>query len=154
MASASSGFPRRDIRNRKTGTGNPNPYPNPTLSRPECIPYPRGPRPLDASYSSLHLSIMARSVKLTRGPALSGSPSLQSNVLNLSRVVVLLPEETSVLERGLLFVPTPTTIAGPLLEKDLLLFHRRLHLHEYFFGAETPAKAPFYLPSMWELELS
>jgi hypothetical protein len=61
-------------------------------------------------------------------------------VLNLCDYV-LSTEEKKVLELGLKFTPTPTTINTFKLMSDLLSFNRRLRLKEFFFGIESPWQA-------------
>lgn len=54
------------------------------------------------------------------------------------------------MERGLFFVPTPKVIDKPLLERALHLFFRSMRIHKFFSDSDSPAAAPFSLPSLWE----
>lgn len=56
-------------------------------------------------------------------------------ILNLSRHK-LLPDEISILEKGLKFTPTPTKNNLDEMSNDVMEFTRKFRLAEYFFGAD------------------
>lgn len=76
---------------------------------------------------------MGFSVKLSRGGLLRITPIIDgTNILNLSLTYSLTIEETSVLEKGLLFIPTPHRLDKQGLKRDLYQYHRRLKILEHF----------------------
>lgn len=96
---------------------------------------------------------MGFSVKLSRGGLLRITPIIDgTNILNLSLTYSLTIEETSVLEKGLLFIPTPHRLDKQGLKRDLYQYHRRLKILEHFGYNKDSEKIPFILPSMWEPE--
>ena len=75
-----------------------------------------------------------------------------SNVLNLALTFSLSAGETSLLDKGLLFIPTPSKVDKQALRRDLHAYHRRLKLLERFGYRSDTTREPFTLPSNWEPE--
>ena len=58
------------------------------------------------------------------------------------------------LERGLTFVPRPTTFDQEELQRDIHKYHRRLKILDYFDYTDSDTHLPFINPSTWEPKLS
>ena len=90
-------------------------------------------------------------IKLVTGAIRLSSPN-QSNILNLSLTFNLSEAQTSLLEKGLLFIPTVSHLDKQLLRRDLHNYHRRLKILEHFNYALDFPHEPFTSPSTWEPE--
>ena len=80
-------------------------------------------------------------------PILHTAPS---NILNLSTSLILTPAQTSLLEKGLTFIPRPTTLDREELQRDLFKYHRRLTLLDHFQYTPYTQFTPFTQPSHWQ----
>ena len=72
-----------------------------------------------------------------------------SNILNLSTIFTLTPDQRCLLERGLTYCPPPTSFHLEELRGDLHRYHRRVKLIDYFDGQASHI-TPFTLTSGWE----
>ena len=75
--------------------------------------------------------------KRSRGKQNLPSSITPDTVINLSNVP-LSEDETSLLNKGLNFCPTPLRVSTFQLEFDLAMFYRRLRLREYFHNGIQP----------------
>lgn len=76
-------------------------------------------------------------------------------IINLSKSFVLSEDQTSVLKRGLSYIPTPSSCRKKELLADMQAYHRRLKLETFFEGKKNQkTKVPFTHPSDWEPVLS
>ena len=73
-----------------------------------------------------------------------------SNILNLSTSLTLTTAQTTLLEKGLTFIPRPTTLDREELRRDLSKYHRRLALLDYFQYTPYTNFTPFTQPSHWQ----
>ena len=73
-----------------------------------------------------------------------------TNLLNLATLFTPSADQTSLLERGLSFIPCPTKLDREELQSDLHKFHRRLKLTDHFFLQPDRQPVPFTHPSHWE----
>ncbi|KAG8005394.1 hypothetical protein GBF38_001132 [Nibea albiflora] len=80
------------------------------------------------------------------------NPNSLSNILNLATLFTPSPEQLSLLERGLSFIPRPTKLDREELQRDLHNFHRRLKLTDHFHpnNNSTRTHTLFTFPSHWE----
>lgn len=79
----------------------------------------------------------------------------QKLIINLSKSLILTKDQTSVLEKGLSFIPTPPKCLKKELLADIQSYHRRIKLETYFEGKKnSKEKVPFTHPSDWEPPLS
>lgn len=74
-------------------------------------------------------------------------------VLNLSKTFSPSAAQLSLLERGLTFIPSPSTVDSKELRRDVHQYHRRIKIMDYFSNA-TYKPIPFTHPSTWEPEWS
>lgn len=79
-----------------------------------------------------------------------------NSILNLSKHFVLTHHQSTLLRKGLSFVPTTTAsqTAHQHLAVDLRTYHRRLKLHSYFGPNTFPYKKTFSTSSEWEPHVS
>ena len=80
---------------------------------------------------------------------------MEGNVLNLSSHFVLTAAQTSLLNKGLSFVPSMAILdrrEGPDLAEEVSSYHRRLKLVDYFGDRDDgpPSVTPFVKKSTWE----
>lgn len=76
-------------------------------------------------------------------------------IINLSKSLVMTEEPTSVLKKGLSYIPTPSSSKNKELLADMQAYYRRLKLEVYFEGKKNQKmKVPFTHPSDWEPILS
>lgn len=87
-----------------------------------------------------------------RGEYGSDVPPPFSNVINLSSIFRLDRAESSILEKGLTFIPTPGVPRRSELRRDLHMYHRRLKLLDYFGYNNSEEVIPFVKSSSWEPE--
>lgn len=73
-----------------------------------------------------------------------------SLILNLSKSFHPSPSQLSLLQKGLSFIPRPSSFNQELLQRDILLYHRRLKLVDYYHDRKSREQIPFTLPSTWE----
>lgn len=73
-----------------------------------------------------------------------------SLILNLSKSFILTSTQSLLLEKGLSFIPTPTTQDREGLRRDIHSYHRRLKLSDHFKNKPQCDPIPFTLPSTWE----
>ena len=85
--------------------------------------------------------------RTTHPPTNTHSPA---TILNLSKTFIPTPSQTSLLERGLTFIPRPGRDDGEELRRDIHHFHRRLRLLDYFHYTHTDSYTPFRPPSTWQ----
>ncbi|KAF3857493.1 hypothetical protein F7725_009352 [Dissostichus mawsoni] len=83
------------------------------------------------------------------------TPKNDNSVINLSSNFKLGPNESKLLQRGLFFIPTPSTFKDyrQTLRNDVSLYHRRLKLQEYFKDKPQQDPPPFQETSKWEPNL-
>lgn len=81
---------------------------------------------METRYSCKHSKLLARPVKLLRGEECIDITPQHSNVLNLSITFRLTAAEQQLLEKGLMFIPTPAKIDRMELRRDLQTYHRKL----------------------------
>lgn len=88
---------------------------------------------------------------------MSRIPGVDNLIINLSKTFLLTPDQRSVLQKGLTFIPTPTDFKTKKIElvSDLQAYHRRLQLETHFEGKKLRReKLPFTGPSEWTPSLA
>lgn len=76
-----------------------------------------------------------------------------SNILNLATLFTPSVPQTSLLERGLSFIPRPNKLDREELQRDLHYFHRRLKLIDHFHPNTDTQYVPFTHRSHWEPDI-
>ncbi|KAG7467708.1 hypothetical protein JOB18_018490, partial [Solea senegalensis] len=84
----------------------------------------------------------------------ASSPDLgwnsSNNICNLSTLFTPSQIQLQLLERGLSFIPRPTTYDWEELQRDLHKYHRRIKLLDYFHPHSDFTPSQFSHPSHWE----
>ena len=93
---------------------------------------------------------MVERVKLLRGAEDDNVEPHLSNVTNLCATFRLSTAQREVLERGLTFIPTPSSADKMALRREVHMYHRRLKILDHFDYEEDHEHEPFLEPSNWE----